>query len=138
MLWYAAVVSPFGVAPLIGLAGGRFFLKTLHVLHFGFSSWMPLAPPSRFGIWWRFPSLSGAARALFCFPLHPEGFCHWKTLVAARCRGLWWYHSLSGSGLTMAGPDSKRMYLSIVAQNMEKIKSDKPYWNKNFVPITAT
>ncbi|PHJ17406.1 ankyrin repeat-containing protein [Cystoisospora suis] len=38
----------------------------------------------------------------------------------------------------MAGPDSKRMYLSIVAQNMEKIKSDKPYWNKNFVPITAT
>ncbi|PFH32194.1 hypothetical protein BESB_021350 [Besnoitia besnoiti] len=38
----------------------------------------------------------------------------------------------------MAGPDSKRMYLSIVAQNMDKIKAEKPYWNKNFVPITAS
>ncbi|EPR59899.1 hypothetical protein TGRUB_288550 [Toxoplasma gondii RUB] len=38
----------------------------------------------------------------------------------------------------MAGPDSKRMYLSIVAQNIDKIKSEKPYWNKNFVPITAS
>ncbi|CBZ51027.1 conserved hypothetical protein [Neospora caninum Liverpool] len=38
----------------------------------------------------------------------------------------------------MAGPDSKRMYLSIVAQNMDKIKSEKPYWNKNFVPVTAS
>ncbi|KAL8443266.1 hypothetical protein Emag_005991 [Eimeria magna] len=38
----------------------------------------------------------------------------------------------------MAGPDPKRMYLAINSQNLESLKTEKPYWSKPFVFVTPS